>query len=253
MSIKNFKLTIQYDGTSYSGWQIQKEQKTIQGLLKECVQKIVKSNNVNIIGSGRTDAGVHSFGQVANFMVETKMNALDFKNAMNANLPFDVRVIKSEIVDKDFNSRFSAKKREYVYKVKRSLSPFDYDYYHSHSHNVNFEVLNQCAEIILSNSDFSNFCKHSQDVESYNCYVDYSLWTEKIVENEMNDCITEYRIRANRFLHHMVRMLVGTMLEVSKNRISVEDFKGFFEKDASRNRIVTAPSKGLYLFKVYYE
>ena len=119
--------------------------------------------------------------------------------------------------------------------------------------NLAISLCLKSLDEFIPNSDFSNFCKHSQDVESYNCYVDYSLWTEKIVENKMNDCIAEYRIRANRFLHHMVRMLVGTMLEVSKNRISVEDFKGFFEKDASRNRIVTAPSKGLYLFKVYYE
>ncbi len=253
MSTKNFKLTVQYDGTRYSGWQIQKEQITVQGLLKECAQKIIKSNDINIIGSGRTDAGVHSFGQVANFKINTNMSGLDLKNAMNANLPLDIRVVESEVVDEDFNSRFSAKKREYLYKIKNLLSPFDYKYYHLDKYNVDIDLLNKCADIILSNNDFSNFCKHSPDVDNYSCSIDCSSWDLKPCSSDFNNYLLEYRIRANRFLHHMVRMLVGTMLEVSRSRISIKDFKMMFEKGAERNRIVTAPSKGLYLFRVYYE
>jgi len=248
LSIKNFKLTIQYDGTCYSGWQIQKEQKTVQGLLRECVQKIVKSKSINIIGSGRTDSGVHSIGQVVNFKVNTNMESLDFKNAMNANLPYDIRVVDSEVVGDDFNSRFYAKKREYLYKIKKSLSPFDYKYYHLNKYNTDISLLNQCAEIISKNNDFSNFCKHSPDVDNYFCTIDCSFW-----EFESDKSILQYRVRANRFLHHMVRMLVGTMLEVYKGRISIQDFKKMFNYGTERKRIVTAPSKGLYLFKVYYE
>ena len=248
MSIKNFKLTIQYDGTCYSGWQIQKEQKTVQGLLKDCVQKIVKSKNVNLIGSGRTDSGVHSIGQVVNFKVNTNMESLDFKNAMNANLPYDIRVVDSEIVDDNFNSRFCAKKREYLYKIKKSLSPFDYKYYYLCKYDTNIHLLNQCAEIILKNNNFSNFCKHSPDIDNYFCTINYSFW-----EFDLDGSVLQYRVRANRFLHHMVRMLVGTMLEVYKSSITIEDFREMFNDGAERKRIVTAPSKGLYLFKVYYE
>ena len=248
MSIKNFKLTIQYDGTCYSGWQIQKDQKTVQGLLKNCVQKIVKSENINLVGSGRTDSGVHSIGQVVNFKVTTNMGSLDFKKAMNANLPYDIRVVKSEIVDMDFNSRYSAKKREYLYMIKKSVSPFDYKYYHMIKDNIDIDILNQCAEIILKNNDFSNFCKHSPDIDNYFCSIDYSLW-----EVNLEESVIQYRIRANRFLHHMVRMLVGTMLSVSKGSISLEKFKNMFYEKTDRNRLVTAPSRGLYLSKVFYE
>ena len=117
MSIKNFKLTIQYDGTKYSGWQFQKDQKTVQGMLKQCVEKIIYHDNVNIIGSGRTDSGVHSLGQVMNMKIETNMNETDMLKSMNSNLPHDIKVIDSEIVDENFNSRFSAIKREYVYQI----------------------------------------------------------------------------------------------------------------------------------------
>ena len=124
MSIKNVKLTIQYDGTRYSGWQIQKEQNTVQGELKKCIEEIVKEDNVNIIGSGRTDSGVHALGQIANFKVNSNMSDLDFKNAINSKISKDIRIIKVEIVDNDFNSRFSALKREYVYIIKKRRYSF---------------------------------------------------------------------------------------------------------------------------------
>ena len=92
MSIKNFKLTIQYDGTSYSGWQIQKDQDTIQGKLKDCIGKIARQDNVNVVGSGRTDSGVHALGQVANFKIDTNMDEEDLRKAINANIPKDIKV-----------------------------------------------------------------------------------------------------------------------------------------------------------------
>ena len=137
MSTKNVKITILYDGTCYSGWQIQKDQDTIQGKLKECIESIVQESNVNIIGSGRTDSGVHALGQVANFKVDSDMSDLDFKNAINAKAPKDIRIIKVEIVDNNFNSRFSALKREYINKIKKTVSPFDYKYYWDYKYDFN--------------------------------------------------------------------------------------------------------------------
>jgi len=132
--------------------------------------------------------------------------------------------------------------------IKKSVSPFDYKYYHMIKDNIDIDILNQCAEIILKNNDFSNFCKHSPDIDNYFCSIDYSLW-----EVNLEESVIQYRIRANRFLHHMVRMLVGTMLSVSKGSISLEKFKNMFYEKTDRNRLVTAPSRGLYLFKVFYE
>ena len=247
MSIKNFKLTIQYDGTFYSGWQIQKEQNTIQGELKDCIENITKQKNINIIGSGRTDSGVHAKGQVFNFKIKCDMNELDFMHAINANISKDIRVIKSEIVDGKFNSRFSALKREYIYMIKKDTTPFDYKYYWNYKYNFNIDLLNQCSDIILNNTDFSNFCKHSPNIDNYSCLIDYSKWSLN------SDKILTYKIRSNRFLHHMVRMLVGTMLEVSRGRIDINYFTNLFNIDSDNKKIFTAPSKGLYLLKVYYE
>ena len=250
MSIKNVKLTIQYDGTRYSGWQIQKEQDTIQGQLKNCIEEIVKQDNVNIIGSGRTDSGVHALGQVANFKVNSNMSDLDFKNAINAKIPKDIKIIKAEIVDNDFNSRFSALKREYVYIIKKEDTPFDYNYHWTYKYDFDAKILDECADIILNNTDFSNFCRHSPDIDNYLCLIDFSEWK---VSNDSNGDRLIYKIRANRFLHHMVRMIVGTMLEVSKNRITIKDFKELFDEGSKNNKVLTAPSSGLYLSKVYYE
>ncbi len=246
MSIKNFKLTIQYDGTSYSGWQIQKDQDTIQGKLKDCIGKIARQDNVNVVGSGRTDSGVHALGQVANFKIDTNMDEEDLRKAINANIPKDIKVINSEIVDEKFNSRFSAKKREYIYKIKKVLSPFDYKYYWLYKYDINIDTLNKCAAIILENKDFSNFCRKSPDIEDYSCSIYKSLWN---IENN----VLEYNVKANRFLHHMVRMLVGTMLEVSRGRLEIEEFEKMLNNNVDSKKILTAPAMGLYLYKVYYD
>jgi len=241
----NFKLIVQYDGTDYCGWQIQKNQTTIQGVLKDCVQKITKKKNVNIIGSGRTDSGVHSLGQVVNFKLRTNMNALQMLKALNAILPKDIKIFKSEIVDMNFNARFSALKRSYLYKINLDESPFNYRFIWPLSKDYNFEVLEECAKIILSKNNFYNFCKSSKDIDNYNCIIYKSCWSRK--DKELN-----YNIIANRFLHHMVRMLVGTMIEVSNGKINVDDFSKLFDSDFKKKNILTAPSKGLYLFKVTY-
>ena len=246
MSIKNFKLTIQYDGTEYSGWQIQKDQKTVQGVLRECVEKITSQDNINIIGSGRTDSGVHSLGQVMNMKIDTNMNEINILKSMNSNLPNNIRVIKSKVVDNNFNSRFSATTREYIYQIRNKTNPFNYKYYWQYPYSYSLEILNECADIIMRKNNFYNFCKHSSDIDNYNCDIFNSLW---IKEND----ILKYKVSANRFLHHMVRMLVGTMLEVSRNKLTIKDFINLFNHDADKKNILTAPSKGLYLLKVSYE
>ena len=246
MYTKNIKITIQYDGTCYSGWQIQKNQDTIQGKLKECVESIVHQNNINIIGSGRTDSGVHALGQVANFKVKSNMSDNDFKKAINSKLPKDIKILKSEIVDLDFNSRFSALKREYIYKLKKTVSPFDYKYFWNYKYDIDLDRLSECAQIVLNNNNFSNFCRHSPEIDNYSCLVESSLW-------ELKDDYFIYTVKANRFLHHMVRMLVGTMLDTSRGRISISDFSKLFNINVKNNMVLTAPSKGLFLSKVYYE
>ena len=246
MTTKNFKLTIQYDGTDYCGWQIQKNAITVQATIKKALEEIVKTNNVNVIGSGRTDSGVHSVGQVCSVKLKTNMTNIQLLKALNSKLPNNIRVSLSEIVDDNFNARFSAVDREYIYKIKKESSPFDYKYYWNYPYDYDINILNNCAKIVIEQNNFYNFCKPSPEIKNYNCTISYSQWK---IEND----ILIYQINANRFLHHMVRMLVGTMLEVSRGKISKVDFLNLFNQNLNKNMILTAPSKGLYLFKVKYE
>ena len=246
MTTKNFKLTIQYDGTDYCGWQIQKNAITVQATIKKALEEIVKTNNVNVIGSGRTDSGVHSVGQVCSVKLKTNMTNIQLLKALNSKLPNNIRVSLSEIVDDNFNARFSAVDREYIYKIKKESSPFDYKYYWNYPYDYDINILNNCAKIVIEQNNFYNFCKPSPEIKNYNCTISYSQWE---IEND----ILIYQINANRFLHHMVRMLVGTMLEVSRGKISKVDFLNLFNQNLNKNMILTAPSKGLYLFKVKYE
>lgn len=246
MTTKNFKLTIQYDGTDYCGWQIQKNAITVQATIKKALEDIVKTNNVNVIGSGRTDSGVHSVGQVCSVKLKTNMTNIQLLKALNSKLPNNIRVSLSEIVDDKFNARFSAVDREYIYKIKKESSPFDYKYYWNYPYDYDINILNNCAKIVIEQNNFYNFCKPSPEIKNYNCTISYSQWE---IEND----ILIYQINANRFLHHMVRMLVGTMLEVSRGKISKVDFLNLFNQNLNKNMILTAPSKGLYLFKVKYE
>ena len=246
MTTKNFKLTIQYDGTDYCGWQIQKNAITVQATIKKALEEIVKTNNVNVIGSGRTDSGVHSVGQVCSVKLKTNMTNIQLLKALNSKLPNNIRVSLSEIVDDNFNARFSAVDREYIYKIKKESSPFDYKYYWNYPYDYDINILNNCAKIVIEQNNFYNFCKPSPDIKNYNCTINYSQWE---IEND----ILIYQINANRFLHHMVRMLVGTMLEVSRGKILEVDFLNLFNQNLNKNMILTAPSKGLYLLKVKYE
>ena len=246
MTTKNFKLTIQYDGTDYCGWQIQKNAITVQATIKKALEEIVKTNDVNVIGSGRTDSGVHSVGQVCSVKLKTNMTNIQLLKALNSKLPNNIRVSLSEIVDDNFNARFSAVDREYIYKIKKESSPFDYKYYWNYPYDYDINILNNCAKIVIEQNNFYNFCKPSPEIKNYNCTISYSQWE---IEND----ILIYQINANRFLHHMVRMLVGTMLEVSRGKISKVDFLNLFNQNLNKNMILTAPSKGLYLFKVKYE
>ena len=246
MTTKNFKLTIQYDGTDYCGWQIQKNAITVQATIKKALEEIVKTNNVNVIGSGRTDSGVHSVGQVCSVKLKTNMTNIQLLKALNSKLPNNIRVSLSEIVGDKFNARFSAVDREYIYKIKKESSPFDYKYYWNYPYDYDINILNNCAKIVIEQNNFYNFCKPSPDIKNYNCTINYSQWE---IEND----ILIYQINANRFLHHMVRMLVGTMLEVSRGKILEVDFLNLFNQNTNKNMILTAPSKGLYLFKVKYE
>ena len=236
----NYKLIISYDGSNYSGWQIQPKERTVQGELIIALQNIFPNQNINLIGSGRTDSGVHANNQVANFKVETKISLLQIKRAINSNINKDINIKSCVLVKDDFNSRYSAIKRNYIYNVSTTYNVFNRNYEWHFKFSIDKKILSKCSDIVLGQDNFKNFCKASSLKESSECKIYYSEWTYK--KNKLT-----YNVIADRFLHHMVRFLVGTMLEVSKGRFTINQFKSLFNKKKSEISVVKAPAQGLFL------
>ena len=241
----NIKLNISYDGTHFSGWQIQPNQRTIQEELQKAIQNIFKNKNIKLKGSGRTDSGVHANGQIANFYINTNMTTNQIKNAINSNTSEDIYVNSCKFEKDDFDARFSAKNRQYIYKITTKFDPFIRNYYWFLSYKIDELKLHECANIILGKHDFKLFCKSISQQENNNCIINESKW---IFENNN----IYYQISANRFLHHMVRMLVGTMVDVAKGNIPIIKFQNMINRNTDKKRIITSPSRGLYLNKVNY-
>ena len=242
----NFKIDISYDGTDFFGWQIQKNSRTVQGELTDAFRKGFSKHKINLIGSGRTDTGVHAKHQIANIILDTYLSCENIKNAINSNIGNDVQINSCEIADSDFNSRFSAVSREYIYIISNKKSPIKRKYFWMMDEDLNFNLLKDCADAIIGIHDFSLFCKQKSRKENNECEIKCSKWAH---ENNRYS----YIIVGNRFLHHMVRFLVGTMIEVGKSRITFDNFCNLLKNKESPNLIIKAPPCGLYLNNVYYD
>ncbi|MCX7876675.1 MAG: tRNA pseudouridine(38-40) synthase TruA [Melioribacteraceae bacterium] len=244
--MNNYKLTILYDGTNYSGWQYQKNSVSIQHIISEAINKII-NEKINLIGSGRTDAGVHALGQVANFLSDKVLNCNSFKYSLNAVLPKDIAVNRVESVNKNFHSRFDAKKRTYIYLFSKNKSPF-YDLY-SYNYKPIFDYdlskMNDVSKLLLGQKDFSSFCKKKSEVENKICNLTEIKWYRK------NDFIF-FLITSDRFLHGMVRTIIGTLLETAKKNFDKDFLQSIIESKDREEAKEAVPAKGLFLFKVRY-
>jgi len=245
---RNFKLTIQYLGTSYNGWQYQPSHPTIQGEIESAFEKILHKNkqNINLIGSGRTDSGVHAYDQIANIILDTDISSYDLKNAINANLSKSIFIKECIEVDMEFHARFSAKKRSYVYRISKEYSPFINDREWYYDSVLDIGLLNQAADLILGTHDFTLLSKFNAEIDNRICDIYASSWN-------LSDDKLVYNIQGNRFLHHMVRYLVGTMLEIGKKNIPLDNLVNLLNNEDFSCLIFKAPSKGLYLNKIDYE
>lgn len=244
--MNNYKLHIQYDGTNYSGWQIQDNAITIQQNISDAIKIIIKED-VNLIGSGRTDAGVHAFGQVANFRSSKEIDLYKFQYSLNSILPPDISIKQIEKVDESFHSRFDAKKRSYLYLFTHQKNPFylRYSYQYPQIKNLNFDKLNEVSKVLLGKNDFTSFSRKNEEQENKFCTVHEIFWRRG---NE----VSIFYISADRFLHGMVRTIVGTLLTAAEKNYNGNYLLDILNKKDRIEADESVPAKGLFLFKVRY-
>jgi len=242
----NIKFIIEYKGTHYHGWQIQKNANTIQGELNKAFKILLPSNNISIIGSGRTDSGVHAYNQTVSVQLPDDLDLNNFFNSINGIINNDIYIKSFEKVDDDFHARFSASFRSYQYYINNQYSPFKQQTSWFVNHTIDLVLLNKCAKALIGEHNFSLLSKNNSETKNKVCIIYESFW-----EQSKNDLI--YHIKANRFLHHMVRFIVGTSIEVSKSNFLFKDFMSLINNKSTFNHAICAPAQGLFLSEVLYD
>lgn len=250
----NFKLLIQYDGTDFHGWQVQENDRTIQGELERVIGMLVDAD-VAVVGSGRTDAGVHAEGQVANVKLPAgKFTPDRLKNAINGNLWRDIRIMKCEKADDDFHARFSAKKKTYIYRVVNApvMSPFWRRFAHNEPRPLDVGRMNDAARLFLGEHDWTAFASAKSDGESrVRTILDFTV--ESHWDDRAQGVLIEFRITATGFLRYMVRSIVGTMLEVGRGEKDGDTIQTAIVTGDRNLAGKTASAQGLTLLRVDYE
>jgi len=237
-------LTIEYDGTDFSGWQFQPGQRTVQGLLEDKLSGMLEEK-ISVLGSGRTDAGVHAAGQVANFKTSRDIPLRAFEEGLNSMLPRDVAIIKGEEAAEEFHARFNAVSRRYRYQIVFRRSPLRERYAWRMTYKADPAVLRSLAVQMLGQHDFTSFSSTQAEVNNFICLIEKAEWT-------FTDDMWTFEIKANRFLHNMVRILVGTMIDMARGQMDHTEFSKIL---ATKDRTLagkTAPACGLCLMEVLY-
>ena len=244
--MRRIRLIISYDGTNYVGWQVQPNGISVQALLEKALLELT-GETIRVEGSGRTDSGVHAKAQVAHFDTEARMAADKFAIAMNMHLPPDIRVLYSEECDPSFHARFSAKRKAYTYTVQ--LGPHADVFRRTTSLHLHYmpdvTAMQKAASYVIGTHDFNAFKCADSSMENTVRTVTQSDWTE-------NGNLLIYTVEGNGFLYNMVRILVGTMLEIGSGKRSAEDMKAAVESGNRTDAGATAPAHGLCLSRVVY-
>lgn len=242
--MSRYKITLRYDGTNYFGWQMQSRERTIQKELETALAPLNNDKRVIMSGAGRTDTGVHALGQVAHFDLDTNLKTPQLLKALNARLPQDIRIIDVVLVSDDFHARFSAKKRYYRYQCYLGENLL----FRNQSWNIDeFEIseLEKFAKNIKGTHDFLSFSKLNKQLDNTLCNIYESEWNKS--ENMLI-----FSVCGNRFLHHMVRYLVGTMVAGARGKISLDYFEELLNNPQKDVKIFKAPPEGLILMRIDY-
>jgi tRNA pseudouridine38-40 synthase len=240
-----YKIILEYDGTNYCGWQRQAEDPSIQEVLENALVELNQQIPVTVYGAGRTDSGVHALGQVAHFELEIWRSPEVLCRALNAKIPSDIVILNCEEVDMNFHARYSAKCRTYLFQILRRVSAIHRYYSWQLDCNLDYEKLTECAHLLLGEHDFSAFCSTQTESENKLSTIYRAAWLRE------GDWL-KFRISAIRFLHSMVRMLVGTMIEIARGRYTVVDFEQILNQQVATPGVYTAPPQGLFLENIEY-
>lgn len=248
--MRNLKLTLSYDGSDFSGWQIQPQRPTVQGTVVDTLRKITQEK-IWLYGSARTDAGVHALGQVAHFKTRTQIPAENLQRALNSLLPPTIRVCAVEEKPADFHARWHARAKTYRYRILRAplCPPFAWRYVYHYPFPLDEDAMARAAPLFEGEHDFSSFGSWDPEEEDHSKVR--SVFASRL-ERFPDQQEVVYTVRGRSFLRYMVRKMVGTLLDVGKGRLTPEDIPRLFE---ARDRSLggpTAPPEGLYLVEVEY-
>ncbi|MCR4440126.1 MAG: tRNA pseudouridine(38-40) synthase TruA [bacterium] len=241
---RNLKLVLEYDGTDFCGWQRQPGVRTVQGELERVLEQLLQ-HPVNVTAAGRTDVGVHAQGQVVNFFTERHMQTTRLLRGLNALLPPDVRALEVEEVPAGFHARCSALARVYRYRIATRPRAIGRQHVWHYPRPLDLQLMRRALQPLLGEHDFRSFCRAEAELPHYRCCIEEASWSECQDELWLD-------IRANRFLHGMVRTIVGTLVEVGRGKISAESVEKMLQARNRRAAGPTAPAQGLCLLRVVY-
>lgn len=248
MNTVNIKLTIEYDGKNYFGWQRQKNKPTVQQAIEEALQVFFPGEKIVLIGAGRTDTGVHAYGQTANYKVDkSSLNSSlkDLVYKMNAFLPQNITIKNAEFVKSDFHARYSAKARIYKYLISETKRSINADKFLFIKTKFDIDLAKEYCKLLTGIHSFRSLCKNVEDKHGFQADIRYAKVSRK------RDGIIEFEICANRFLHSMVRAIVGAMVKTASGKMKLKEFKNKFDK-GEEIKVQYVRSNALFLYKIIY-
>ncbi len=245
--MRNIKLTIEYEGTAYLGWQRQPQGMTIQEALEEALKQIT-GETTQVTGASRTDTGVHARGQVANFRTDSAIPVERFQSALNALLPLDIAIVAAEEVPEDFHARFSARSKLYHYTIwnQRVRPVLDRRFSWHVRWPVELAPLREASEYLIGEHDYAAF-------QSANAQSETTVRVIELADWELNAPRLTFAIEANGFLYNMVRALAGTLLDVGRGKMTPAEFRRVLESGQRAQAGRTAPARGLCLMRIRYD
>jgi tRNA pseudouridine38-40 synthase len=240
-----------YNGTPYHGWQIQPNATSVQETLNKAFSVLLQSE-INLMGAGRTDTGVHAKEMYAHFDFEASIDIPNLVHKLNSFLPKDIVIYDIIPFHNEAHTRFDATKRTYEYHIHQFKNPFLDElswYFHQ---PLDIDLMNEAAQLLLNHTDFECFSKVNTDVNTFDCTIFEAYWTRASTEHSENDQLV-FTISANRFLRNMVRSIVGTLVNVGLHKITLDDFTKIIESKSREKAGFSVPAHGLYLTKINYD